>query len=39
MLEEISKLKRELLPLFGNERGEFLRSLKYYVYIYCEIKP
>ena len=37
MLEEISKLKKELLPLSGNERGEFLRSLKYYVYLYCEI--
>ena len=29
MSEEIAKLKKELLPLSGNERGEFLRSLKY----------
>ena len=37
MSEEIAKLKKELLPLSGNERGEFFRSLKYYVYLYCEI--
>ena len=34
---EISKFKKELLPITGNERGEFLRSLKHYVYLYCEI--
>ena len=37
MEQLITKLKKNLLPLVGNERGEFLRSLKYYVYVYCEI--
>ena len=33
----IEKLKKQLLPLKGNERTKFLRDLKSYVYIYCEI--
>ncbi len=32
------KLKKQLLPLIGNERTKFLRDLKSYVYVYCEIK-
>ena len=32
------KLKERLLPLIGNERTKFLRDLKSYVYVYCEIK-
>ena len=37
MEQLIAKLKKKLLPLAGNERGEFLRGLKSYVYVYCEI--
>jgi len=33
----IEKLKEKLLPLKGNERTKFLRDLKSYVYVYCEI--
>lgn len=33
----IEKLKKQLLPLKGNERAKFLRDLKSYVYVYCEI--
>ena len=33
----IEKLKKQLLPLKGNERARFLRALKSYVYVYCEI--
>ena len=34
---KIDKLKNLLLPLKGNEKTNFLRDLKYYVYVYCEI--
>ena len=33
----IEKLKKHLLPLKGYERTNFLRDLKSYVYVYCEI--
>ena len=33
----IEKLKNKLLPLSGNERSKFLKDLKSYVYVYCEI--
>ena len=33
----INKLKSKLLPLRGSERTKFLRDLKSYVYVYCEI--
>ena len=33
----IEKLKGQLLPLKGNERAKFLRDLRSYVYVYCEI--
>ena len=33
----IEKFKDILLPLKGNERTKFLRDLKSYVYVYCEI--
>ena len=33
----IEKFKKQLLPLKGNERAKFLRDLKSYVYVYCEI--
>ena len=34
---KIDKLKNKLLPLKGNEKTKFLRDLKSYVYVYCEI--
>ena len=34
---KIDKLKNLLLPLKGIEKINFLRDLKYYVYVYCEI--
>ena len=34
---KIDKLKNLLLPLKGNEKSKFLRDLKFYVYVYCEI--
>ena len=34
---KINKLKNKLLPLKGNEKTKFLRDLKSYVYVYCEI--
>jgi len=30
-------LKKKFLPLDGNERSKFLKDLKSYVYVYCEI--
>ena len=35
--KEVDDLKKTLLPLLGNERTNFLRDLKTYVYVYCEI--
>ena len=35
--KEVDDLKKTLLPLLGNERTNFLRYLKTYVYVYCEI--
>ena len=36
-MENIDKLKSTLLPLKGNKKTKFLRDLKSYVYVYCEI--
>ena len=33
----IEKLKKQLLPLKGSQRTKFLRDIKSYVYVYCEI--
>ena len=33
----INQLKSKLLPLRGGEKTKFLRDLKSYVYVYCEI--
>ena len=33
----INQLKSKLLPLRGSEKTKFLRDLKSYVYVYCEI--
>tara|TARA_X000000368_G_scaffold364357_1_gene309994 strand:+ start:94 stop:909 length:816 start_codon:yes stop_codon:yes gene_type:complete len=37
VLMNINKFKRMLLPLSGSEKTKFLRDLKFYVYVYCEI--
>ena len=34
---QLDKLKNQLLPLKGSEKAKFLRDLKSYVYVYCEI--
>ena len=34
---DINKFKKMLLPFSGNEKTKFLRDLKSYVYVYCEI--
>ena len=36
-MKNIDKLKVSLLPLKGNKKTKFLRDLKSYVYVYCEI--
>tara|TARA_B100000787_G_C16163511_1_gene282672 strand:- start:415 stop:1215 length:801 start_codon:yes stop_codon:yes gene_type:complete len=36
-MQKIDRLKKILLPLKGNEKTKFLRDLKSYVYVYCEI--
>ena len=33
----LENLKKQLMPLHGNERTKFFRDLKSYVYVYCEI--
>lgn len=33
----VDKLKSKLFPLKGNEKSKFLKDLKSYVYVYCEI--
>tara|TARA_X000000950_G_scaffold279309_1_gene371878 strand:+ start:624 stop:1427 length:804 start_codon:yes stop_codon:yes gene_type:complete len=37
MINQIRNLKNYLLPVSGVAKNRFLRSLKYYVYAYCEI--
>lgn len=33
----VNRIKKQFLPLTGNERKKFLKDLKTYVYVYCKI--
>ena len=33
----INRIKKQFLPLTGNERTKFFKDLKTYIYVYCEV--